>query len=576
MSTTKDEAYRFQARLVGGNFIELPVEQLRRIANANGVDSIEQETKHFSYSTTLHGPLRFYKGKGYGKIFWCSVMCCAAIFLSLQINILIAYFMSHPTATSVTFVPAEVLTLPAVTVCNYNPITKNYIKYLNESSSGAGYFTNDLLRYMTMAYSEVEDLYLHANNDTIERGRKAYENFQRIFTEYPFNIENFFARAGFTCNEMLKVCSVGGTKLDCCAMSQKVLTDLGSCFVFSIGDMKLNQTQPGIFNGLQLILDAGINDAITVNYAEEGNTLPIFSNNLEDGFRLYVRSENELAYSYTEGLSVSPAYRAYIALNLETFHFLTPENWGNCTHIWPPKSPQRAFRLPYTAQNCASLCQQIYYEQRINCTPLLYSVGDAHLNTCTPSELHAFMLEDQILTHLVADRTNNINGPECADNICPTSCVTHEYKASITYGYGFSESAIDWLTNTNSNWTQKRIKENFAVVNIFYREMSYILNEQMQSTSLVEVLSNIGGNMGLFFGASVITVIELIIFLSKLAWIAFSSRRREYMFHKRQKERDRERRLTSVINIAAYSRRSCDGVLWNEQKKIVNHPTNTI
>lgn len=52
-----------------------------------------------------------------------------------------------------------------------------------------------------------------------------------------------------------------------------------------------------------------------------GNILPIFSNNLEDGFRLYVRSENELAYSYTEGLSVSPAYRAYIALNLETVCF---------------------------------------------------------------------------------------------------------------------------------------------------------------------------------------------------------------------------------------------------------------
>ncbi|KAM3725516.1 Acid-sensing ion channel 4-A [Dirofilaria immitis] len=568
MSTTTDETYRFQARLVGGNFIELPVEQLRRIANANGVDSIEQETKHFSYSTTLHGPLRLYKGKGFGKVFWCSVMCCAAVFLSLQINILIAYFISRPTVTSVTFVPAEVLPLPAITVCNYNPITKSYIHYLNESSSGAGYFTNDLLRYMTMAYSEVEDLYLHANNDTIERGRQAYEYFQSIFTEYPFNIENFFAQAGFTCHEMLKVCSVGGTKLDCCAMSQKVLTDLGLCFVFSLDHIKLNQTQPGIFNGLQLILDAGINDTIAVNYAEEGNTLPIFSNNLEDGFRLYVRSEDELAYSYTEGLSVSPVYRAYIALNLETFHFLTPENWGNCTNTWPLKSPERAFRLPYTAQNCASLCQQIYYEQRINCTPLLYSVGDAHLNTCTPSELHSFMLE-------VADRTNNINGPECADNICPTSCITHRYKASITYGYGFSESAMDWLTNINNNWTRKRIKENFAVVNIFYREMSYLLNEQMQSTSLVDVLSNIGGNMGLFFGASVITVIELVIFLSKLAWIAFSSRRREYMFYKRQKERDRERRLTTVIDIATHPRRSCDGIIRNE-KKIVNHVVNTI
>uniref|UniRef100_A0A915PHU4 Uncharacterized protein n=1 Tax=Setaria digitata TaxID=48799 RepID=A0A915PHU4_9BILA len=449
MNAAPQKAYRFKARLVGGSFIELPVEQLRCIANANGVDSIEQETKHFSYSTTLHGPLRLYKGKGYGRIFWCSVMCCASMFLLLQVNILVAYFMSHPTATSVSFVPAEVLALPAVTVCNYNPITKKYVRYLNESSSGAGYFTNDLLRYLTMAYSEVEDLYLHANNDTIERGRQAYEYFQSIFTEYSFNIENFFARAGFSCHEMLKVCSMGGTNLDCCAMSRRVLTDLGSCFVFSHDGMKLNQTQPGIFNGMQLIVDAGVNDAIAVNYAEEGNTLPIFSNNLEDGFRLYVRSENELAYSYTEGLSVSPSYRAYIALNLETFHFLTPDNWGNCTHNWPAKSPQRAFRLPYTAQNCASLCQQI-------------------------------------LRYLVADRTNNINGPECADNICPTSCVTHEYKASITYGYGFSESAMDWLTNMNETWTQSRI-----------------------------------------------------------------NRRREYMFYKRQKERDREQRLTTVINIAA-------------------------
>lgn len=54
---------------------------------------------------------------------------------------------------------------------------------------------------------------------------------------------------------MLRVCSVGGTQLDCCAMSRQVLTDLGSCFVFSLDDTKLNQTQPGIFNGSVLFVD---------------------------------------------------------------------------------------------------------------------------------------------------------------------------------------------------------------------------------------------------------------------------------------------------------------------------------
>uniref|UniRef100_A0A915BL96 Uncharacterized protein n=1 Tax=Parascaris univalens TaxID=6257 RepID=A0A915BL96_PARUN len=535
--------HRVYAKVVSEHLLEIPVDHLKRIARTEGVNSIQRETKHFSYSTTLHGPLRLYQGKGFGKVFWGLVMAAALIFLSLQINTLVTDFLSHPTTTSVSFVGRQALTLPAVTICNYNPIKKDYVRYLNESSSGKGLFTRNLLRYMIIAYTQVEDLYLHADNEALRLGRQDYDKFKSVFTEYSFNLENFFAHSGFTCTEMLKVCSLGGIKFDCCRMSQRILTDLGWCFAFSVGNITIKQRLPGVFNGLQVILNAGINETVDITYTK-GGAIPIFSNNIENGFRIYVRNRQELAYASTEALTLSPSHRGYVALSLQKFQFLPPDKWGNCTNGWPQNSPFRAYDLPYTAQNCESLCQQVYYEEKINCTPMLYSIGNPDLATCTPSELHDFMLQ-------VVNRSNNINGPECENNICPTSCITYTYSSSISYGQGFSDSALKWLQTINSDWTEDRVNANFAVLNVFYREMSYIVNEQVQSTSLANMLSNIGGNMGLFFGASIITVAELAIYISKMCWIIISRKRREYMARKKKNEMERKHRLRELLENAA-------------------------
>lgn len=61
-----------------------------------------------------------------------------------------------------------------------------------------------------------------------------------------------FKYCSFTCAEMLKVCSLGGIKFDCCRMSKRVLTDLGWCFAFSVGNITIKQRLPGIFNGYAL------------------------------------------------------------------------------------------------------------------------------------------------------------------------------------------------------------------------------------------------------------------------------------------------------------------------------------
>lgn len=50
-------------------------------------------------------------------------------------------------------------------------------------------------------------------------------------------------------------------------------------------------------------------------------------------------------------------------------------------------------------------------------------------------------------------------------------------------------------------------------------------------------LGDIGGNMGMFLGMSVITITEICLFFSKMFWLGFSKKRRDYMYSKRVNEK---------------------------------------
>ncbi|KJH42572.1 hypothetical protein DICVIV_11445 [Dictyocaulus viviparus] len=78
--------------------------------------------------------------------------------------------------------------------------------------------------------------------------------------------------------------------------------------------------------------------------------------------------------------------------------------------------------------------------------------------------------------------------------------------------------------------------------------MAHTEYRQVQATSLTEILSDIGGNMGMFLGMSLITVTEITLFMSKIGWIAFSKRRRNYLYNKQKREKEREKQLEETVS----------------------------
>lgn len=53
--------------------------------------------------------------------------------------------------------------------------------------------------------------------------------------------------------------------------------------------------------------------------------------------------------------------------------------------------------------------------------------------------------------------------------------------------------------------------------------------------------------MGMFLGMSVITITEICLYFSKVFWIGFSKKRRDYMFSKRISEKTHEREVNETV-----------------------------
>ncbi|EPB75678.1 Amiloride-sensitive sodium channel [Ancylostoma ceylanicum] len=337
----------------------------------------------------------------------------------------------------------------------------------------------------------------------------------------------------------MKLCSFGGRQFDCCKYIQPQMTNMGNCHSLDMRgarDWMQKQTVAGVNAGLQIILDAHMEEQFdgTGDDAE-----PIFTNAFENGFRYYVHAPDTIPYLVSEGISVSPGTRVYSAISTNTYVLLPPENWGNCSDAWPPSY---STTLPYSSVNCNSLCNARFFYDRCGCSPFTYNI-DVSFPMCTPYQ--SFQCIDQHVRTQV-NGSEYFNTPQCQE--CKVECNSLAYHAYNSYGHGFSHGALKWLNRKNPEWSKAHMRSNFLTLNVFFRDMAHTEYRQIQATSLTEILSDIGGNMGMFLGMSLITVTELSLFISKIGWIAFSKRRRDYLYNKKKREQEREKQLEETMS----------------------------
>uniref|UniRef100_A0A8D0GK74 Acid sensing ion channel subunit family member 4 n=1 Tax=Sphenodon punctatus TaxID=8508 RepID=A0A8D0GK74_SPHPU len=266
-------------------------------------------------------------------------------------------------------------------------------------------------------------------------------------------------RTGHQLHEMLKSCNFSGE--NCSAQNFTVVyTRYGKCYTFNADPSNLRVTrQGGMGNGLEIMLDI-----------QQEEYLPIWSEtnetSFEAGLRVQIHSQDEPPYIHQLGFGVSPGFQTFVSCQEQRLTYL-PQPWGNCRASVKVEQLLPGYES-YSIAACRLQCEKEAVVQKCECR----------------------------MVHMPGER-----GPAP----CPAPPPLH--------GAGLGGR------RRLSLHTPPPRRENFLVLDIFFEALNYEAIEQKKAYELSGLLGDIGGQMGLFIGASILTVLEILDYIYEVsAW----------------------------------------------------------
>ena len=92
---------------------------------------------------------------------------------------------------------------------------------------------------------------------------------------------------------------------------------------------------------------------------------------------------------------------------------------------------------------------------------------------------------------------------------CPEECDSIQYDKS----HSFTK-----ISTHNEAFTNFQI-DNYVFFNVYYENLQYTVIDQIAQMNVFDLISNIGGNLGLFIGISFLSFAELIELLVEIIYI---------------------------------------------------------
>ncbi|XP_040059723.1 acid-sensing ion channel 1B isoform X1 [Gasterosteus aculeatus] len=418
---------------------------------------------------TLHGANHvFVEDKKFGvrQGLWAVVFTMALSAFLLQVVDRVIYFYQYDYITMLDERVANNMTFPAVTLCNYNFVRKSQMSYSDLI------FMGPLLGFEE---GMAPGFPLAPEPDRLPGSR--------------FSMDEFYNRTRHRMEDMLLECNFRG--LDCGPESfREIFTRYGKCYTFNSGQdgrPLMVTMKGGMGNGLELMLDIQQDEYLPV-WGETDET------SFEAGIKVQIHTQDEPPFIDQLGFGVAPGFQTFVSCQEQRLTYLPPP-WGDCKAT-PMDSD---FFSTYSITACRIDCETRYLVENCNCR-MVHMPGDAPY--CTPEQYKE--CADPALDFLV-ERDNDY----C---VCETPCNMTRFGKEMSFVKIPSKASAKYLAK-KFNKTEQYIADNILVLDIFFEALNYETIEQKKAYELAGLLGDIGGQMGLFIGASLLTILELFDYL---------------------------------------------------------------
>ncbi|KAK1798691.1 hypothetical protein P4O66_006977 [Electrophorus voltai] len=270
-----------------------------------------------------------------------------------------------------------------------------------------------------------------------------------------------------------------------CVSDLQVYTRYGKCYTFNGNRTLAKRARAGgTGRGLELMLDVQQDEYLPI-WRETNETT------LEAGIRVQIHSQDEPPYIHQLGFGVSPGFQTFVSCQEQRLSYL-PQPWGNCRASLDPVIPGYD---TYSVSACKLHCESIQVQRECNCR-LLHMPG--HADVCTPTKAKC---ADRALALL----EKSIRGL-CS---CETPCNVTRYGKELSMVKIPSRGSARYLSRKYHK-TEEYIRDNFLVLDIYFEALNYETMEQKKAYDIAGLLGDIGGQMGLFIGASILTILEIL------------------------------------------------------------------
>ncbi|KAJ8336400.1 hypothetical protein SKAU_G00376200 [Synaphobranchus kaupii] len=456
--------------------------------------SLAELGKLFLKRTSLHGLGHiFLSGSYLRRLAWLLAFLVSLGLLFSWSSNRVQYFLSSPVYTKAHVLHAERLVFPVVTICNVNLLLPRRMK--RSEVFVAGQWLGLIGKNWQVSAGAGEALKSYVNESP-------WTPFSRIvdfsrFLPPPGDSQpstgQLLDRIGHQLDEMLLYCRFQGQKCGHQNFST-IFTRYGKCYSFNTeeeGALPAGHHQgwhgerPGAHAGYpagrvpacvggrpdvcdvdprvkDLSVSSGVTGVGCVRF-------PPDETSFEAGIKVQIHSQNEPPFIDQLGFGVAPGFQTFVSCQEQRLVYLPPP-WGDCK-VTPMDSE---FFDTYSISACRIDCETRYLVENCNCR-MVHMPGDAP--HCTPEQYK-----------------------ECADPALDF-LVEKGHKASAKY------------LAKKFNKSEQYITDNILVLDIFFEALNYETIEQKKAYEVAGLLGDIGGQMGLFIGASILTILELFDYL---------------------------------------------------------------
>lgn len=375
--------------------------------------------------------------------------------------------------------------------------------------------TNEAINFTRTKLAEygIDDIF----NSTLISTTFSYpkvQEFANLFIAKNIIMKNLFhlnetqkRRLGSDLNDLVLICVYSETECKADDFVWYFDNVYGNCFQFNSGfDSNGNARRPivlaeksGLNNGLMLLLFNAMPDDL--------NSLAMFT-----GFHVFINNRT-VAPSTMSGFDISPGFRTNIGLSKSTVERL-PAPYSDCIRDDDERAAtfSRNTKYSYTQNDCLSLAKQKHNIKRCKCADSSYASVD-NVAYCATFEQTA------CLFNASAELFESRMGMRFLEQ-CPPECSISRFEFTTSMSHVLTRSFGRILMNNsyirsrfsaaNIEMSYESLRNSLAWVNVYLDDTRYTYVSESPIQSSLDLLSSIGGTLGLYIGISFLSMAELV------------------------------------------------------------------